>query len=174
MISSFDLILLGRAVLAIMLGFLVGWERKVSGSLARGRFVGLASLVSTVVTTLAVGLFPTLAGSFVPAVITGSGFLGAGLIINEGRGQVRGLATAAGLWAMIAVGVVIGIGHELLGIVLTLLIYLILAWDSWPLIARFRQRRAGQPAPQAASTPHVEAPSGRDLAPPDAAPDGDC
>lgn len=155
----FDLVLLGRVALAAGLGFLVGWERKVSGASARGQAVGLASMTGAAVTALAIGLFPTTADRLIAAVITGSGFLGAGVIIHGGSGQVRGLTTAAGLWAMMAVGVVVGVGHELLGVVLALLVYLILAYESWPLLTRFRRRHAGQPTAQAASQPHVETPS---------------
>lgn len=43
-------------------------------------------------------------------VISGIGFLGAGTIIITGRNQVRGLTTAAGLWASACVGLAIGIG----------------------------------------------------------------
>ncbi len=43
-------------------------------------------------------------------VISGIGFLGAGTIIITGRNQVRGLTTAAGLWASACIGLAIGIG----------------------------------------------------------------
>jgi putative Mg2+ transporter-C (MgtC) family protein len=43
-------------------------------------------------------------------VISGIGFLGAGTIIVTGRHQVKGLTTAAGLWAMACMGLAIGIG----------------------------------------------------------------
>lgn len=170
MISQFDLVMLGRVALAAGLGFLVGWERKVSGAAARGQAVGLACLVAAALTSLAVGLFPTTADRVVAAVITGSGFLGAGVIIHGSSGQVRGLTTAAGLWAMVAVGVVVGAGHELLGVVLALLVYLILAYDSWPLLTRLHQRRADQLGPQAASQPQVESPSDGAVGQPEPAP----
>lgn len=43
-------------------------------------------------------------------VISGIGFLGAGTIIVTGRHQVKGLTTAAGLWATACMGIAIGIG----------------------------------------------------------------
>lgn len=170
MISSFDLLLLARALLAASLGFLVGWERKYSGAPARGATVGLASFSAAVVTGLALGLFPTAADRVVAAVITGSGFLGAGVIIHAGSGQVRGMTTAAGMWAMVAVGVAVGAGHELLGLALTLVVYVTLAWNTWPVLTLRHQRRASQhAAPQGAEQtqqtaqteqpPYVEEPS---------------
>jgi putative Mg2+ transporter-C (MgtC) family protein len=170
MILPFDLLLLGRVALAAGLGFLVGWERKASGSPARGQAVGLTSLSAAALTSLALELFPTTAHQMIAAVITGSGFLGAGVIIHADRGQVHGLTTAAGLWAMVVVGVVVGAGHELLGVVLALLVYLILAWDSWPLVSRLRQHRGGQPAAQADSQPQVEAASDGAMGQPEPAP----
>lgn len=155
----FDLVLLGRVALAAMLGFLVGWERKVSGAGVRGQTVGLASLTGAAVTALALELFPTTADRLIAAVITGSGFLGAGVIIHGGSGQVRGLTTAAALWAMMAVGVVVGAGHELLGVVLAGLVYVILAVGNWPVLTVRRERQAEQEAARAASRSHGETPS---------------
>ena len=43
-------------------------------------------------------------------VVSGIGFLGAGTIVVTKRNQIRGLTTAAGLWAAAAVGLAIGIG----------------------------------------------------------------
>jgi uncharacterized membrane protein YhiD involved in acid resistance len=57
---------------------------------------------------------------------------------------VRGLTTAAGLWAMTAVAIAIGAGFIVLGLLLSLCVYLVIAWDDWPLITRLRQRRAKQ------------------------------
>lgn len=55
-------------------------------------------------------------------VISGIGFLGAGTIIVTGRNKVRGLTTAAGLWAVACVGLAIGVGFysgALIGCILT-------------------------------------------------------
>lgn len=54
-------------------------------------------------------------------VISGIGFLGVGTIIIIGRGQVKGLTTAAGLWNCAAVGIALGAGFFLGGILCTLL-----------------------------------------------------
>lgn len=164
MMSPFDLVVLGRAVLAAFLGMLVGWERKVSGASVGGLTVGLACFAAAVITAMAIGLFPTTADRIMAAVITGSGFLGAGIIIHAGSGPVRGLTTAASLWAMMAVGVVVGAGHELLGVVLALVIYVLLALNNWPILTVWLRRwrnRTSQPVSQPDSTPHDEAPSGR-------------
>lgn len=60
-------------------------------------------------------------------VVTGVGFLGAGAIL-KGNGSVRGLTTAASLWVVAAVGVVVGAGEYALGVTATLILILSL----WP------------------------------------------
>jgi uncharacterized membrane protein YhiD involved in acid resistance len=50
------------------------------------------------------------------------------------------------MWAMTGIGVAIGSGHELLGILLAALIYLVAAWGDWPLLAGLR-RGSRRPAP---------------------------
>jgi putative Mg2+ transporter-C (MgtC) family protein len=60
-------------------------------------------------------------------VISGIGFLGAGTIIFLRREIVRGLTTAAGLWAVAAIGLAIGSGLYIPGVVATAIVLLILA-----------------------------------------------
>jgi hypothetical protein len=57
---------------------------------------------------------------------------------------------------MTAVAIAIGAGYLILGILLTLLVYVVIAWDDWPLITRLRQRRAPQKTRDAASQQQAE------------------
>lgn len=59
-------------------------------------------------------------------VISGIGFLGAGSIVVSKNSRIRGLTTAAGLWASACIGLTIGIGFYELGIVATFAVYLIM------------------------------------------------
>jgi len=59
-------------------------------------------------------------------VISGIGFLGAGIIIITSRNRIKGLTTAAALWASAAMGLSIGAGYYTLSIVAFVLIYIIL------------------------------------------------
>ena len=67
-------------------------------------------------------------------VVSGIGFLGAGTIVVTRRNQIKGLTTAAGLWAAAAVGLAIGVGLYEAGILSGLVIFLVLSlvhrWDS--------------------------------------------
>jgi putative Mg2+ transporter-C (MgtC) family protein len=142
MLSEAELIILGRAALAAALGLVIGWERKVMGSSVGGRTIGLAALTAATLTALGLEIFATGTDRIVQGIVTGIGFLGAGVIIHGASGEVRGLTTAASMWAMTAVGVAVGSGHELLGILLAALVYTIMAWGQWPVLVQLRQRRA--------------------------------
>ena len=74
-------------------------------------------------------------------VITGVGFLGAGTIILTGRNRIRGLTTAAGLWASACIGLAVGIGFYAGAAIGTILIYVSL--ELLPHIEAAIYRRAG-------------------------------
>ncbi len=66
-------------------------------------------------------------GRIAAQVITGIGFLGAGAII-QGKGSVRGLTTAAGIWMVAAIGLAVGVGLYAVATVATGLIIVILLY----------------------------------------------
>ena len=139
--SESDLIILGRAALAALLGLLIGWERQVTGSAIKARTIGLAALTAASLTALGQEVFATGTDRIVQGIVTGIGFLGAGVIIHGASGEVRGLTTAASMWAMTGIGVAVGAGHAMLGILLGLLVYVIIAVGEWPLLSLLRRRR---------------------------------
>lgn len=150
MLTEADLVVLGRAALAAVLGLLIGWERRATGSGIKARTIGLAALTAAALTALGHEVFATGTDRIVQGIVTGIGFLGAGVILRGDRGEVRGLTTAATMWAMTVIGVAIGSGHELLGILLAVLVYLIIAWGEWPVLARVPRRADGRAAARAA------------------------
>ena len=139
--SRIDLIIVGRAALAALLGLLIGWERQVAGSEIKARTIALAALTTASLTALGHEIFAAGADRIVQGIVTGIGFLGAGVIIHGTSGEVRGLTTAASMWAMTGVGVAIGSGHAMLGMLLGLLVYIIIAVGEWPLLMLLRRRR---------------------------------
>ncbi len=105
-----------RLLLATMLGGIIGMERGRRGRAAGMRTHILVCLGASL--SALVGLYTTeiLNFSMDPLrvgaqVISGIGFLGAGMILVRGHSQVMGLTTAAGLWATAAIGLAIGIGY---------------------------------------------------------------
>ena len=88
-------------------------------------------------------------------VVTGIGFLGAGMILKREGVRIEGLTTAAGLWAVGSIGLAIGAGLYLLGTVTAALVGLILAAESIlrldERLVRRRAERKGGAAHQAGS-----------------------
>src|SRR5262249_29687759 len=128
-----QVVLIARACLAAALGFLIGWERHIHGSPAGDRTYALVAVGAAAFTTVGVTNFPATTEKLIAGIVTGVGFLGAGVIFRD-RGSVYGLTSAAGLWGTAAVGVVVGVGEAVAGIVLTGLVLLLLIWDRVPLI----------------------------------------
>jgi putative Mg2+ transporter-C (MgtC) family protein len=148
MLSEADLIILGRAALAVALGYIIGWERQMAGSSLRARTIALAALTAASLTALGHEIFETGTDRIVQGIVTGIGFLGAGVILHGASGEVRGLTTAASMWAMTAIGVAVGSGHEVLGILLAGLVYLVIAFGEWPVLEGLRRRPSRRTAGQ--------------------------
>jgi putative Mg2+ transporter-C (MgtC) family protein len=108
---------------ALLLGLLVGYERSYRGRAAGMRTYGLVCMGSAALTVIAgypndwyggqvivgMGADPT---RIVQGIVTGIGFLGAGVIMKEGF-NISGLTTAASIWATSVIGVLVGVGFYL-------------------------------------------------------------
>lgn len=110
-----DTSILLRLLLAILLGGIIGFERGRAGRPAGLRTHILVCLGSAMAIMTNQFIYQEFGGVGDPTrmasqVISGIGFLGAGTIIVTGRHQVKGLTTAAGLWATACMGLAIGIG----------------------------------------------------------------
>lgn len=122
--------LVGRLILAAFLGFLVGLERELAGQPAGKRTHALASLGSATFALISMTAFPGSDPARVAAgVVTGLGFLGAGMILKEPGREVHGLTTAAGIWAVGGIGLAIGAGSYLLGVTSAILVGILLALE---------------------------------------------
>lgn len=117
-----------RLILAALLGGLLGYEREAKGKAAGVRTHMLVCLGSSVFVMLLEldGAGHDAMSRVIQGVVTGIGFLCAGTILKGVNiADVKGLTTAAGLWATAAIGVAVGLGHEataVLGTVMALLI----------------------------------------------------
>lgn len=123
--------LLGRLLLALVLGSLIGWERERAQKPAGLRTNILICIGATLIADLSVRVAATSAGTndagrIAAQIISGVGFLGAGTII-QGRGSVTGLTTAATLWVVAAIGMAIGLGAttEAIGTTVLVLVALV-------------------------------------------------
>ncbi len=117
-----------RLAVAALLGALVGWERERAQRPAGLRTYMLVAFGSALFTVLSVTAFGPGAdpGRLAANIAVGIGFLGAGTIFREGE-VVRGLTTAAGLWAVAAIGMAAGLGQYLLATISAVIVLIILA-----------------------------------------------
>ena len=118
-----------RLVLAIFLGGLLGYEREVKGKAAGVRTHMLVCLGASVFVMLLEldGADHDAMSRVIQGVVAGIGFLCAGTILKgDNIADVKGLTTAAGLWATAAIGVAVGLGHEATAVLGTLMALLIL------------------------------------------------
>jgi putative Mg2+ transporter-C (MgtC) family protein len=112
---------------AFLCGAAVGLERQVRGKVAGMR--------TSILITLGTSFFVTLGAAMVPPnidptrvlgqVVTGIGFLGAGVILARGD-RIVGVTTAAVIWVLASIGSLIGAGHLQAAMVTTLLTLLVL------------------------------------------------
>ena len=119
------------AMLAAVLGSLIGWERDRAGKTAGPRTMALVGSASAAI--VAIGAVLDVQAQFgdptraLHAIITGIGFLGAGLIFTDKHSTgIQGVTTAATVFSTAAVGVAVGLGFQIVGAGLTLIILIIL------------------------------------------------
>jgi putative Mg2+ transporter-C (MgtC) family protein len=115
-----DLVIIGRVVGALAVGAMIGFERSFHGRPAGFRTHSLVCIASSIlmIVTVYQNQWMTLVGHdairtdptrMAQGIMTGIGFLGAGVIFKEGL-TVRGLTTAASIWVTAAIGILVGIG----------------------------------------------------------------
>jgi len=131
--GSVELDIVVKLLLAALAGGLVGLEREKHGRPAGLRTNLLVAVGSCVMVIISEAYYIKYAGynaesalRIDPArvaaqIVTGIGFLGAGVILKEGA-TVRGLTTAAGLWAVSGLGMAFGMGFYSLGGIATILV----------------------------------------------------
>ncbi len=112
--------LLGRLLLSVLLGGVLGWERQMGQHPAGLRthvLVALGAAAYTLAGTYGVSGQGTVqdAGRIAAQIVTGIGFLGAGTIWRSGSDRViYGLTTAASIWVAASIGMLVGFGQYVL------------------------------------------------------------
>lgn len=123
--------LIVRFLFAIVCGGIIGVERgkkRQAAGLRTHLLVCIGAVCIMIVNQyISVYIDPTADMSRMGAqVVSGIGFLGAGTIIITGKRQIKGLTTAAGLWASAAMGLAIGVGYYECAIIMCILLYIVL------------------------------------------------
>jgi len=119
-------LLIEKVILSALLGALIGYERERAAKPAGLRTHILLSMGATLFTILSYEAFPGSDPARIAAnIITGIGFIGAGVIIQQER-KVVGVTTAASLWITTAIGMAVGTGYYFLSIVASLISFIVL------------------------------------------------
>ena len=119
-------------VVAIICGGLIGLERGLrhkSAGLRDNILICLGAvlymIISEIVSLKATAGTPSDPGRMAAHVVTGIGFISAGVIVLRGK-DISGLTTAATIWVVAAIGLTIGAGYPLLGMLVTVVVLLTL------------------------------------------------
>ena len=145
-----------RLVVALLLGSVIGWERELQHMPAGFRTHALVSLGAAIFTVISAYAF-TADGAdptrIAAQIVSGVGFLGGGAILRNG-GTVRGLTTAASLWAVAGVGMASGAGLFVVAGVGAVLI--IVALEVFQRLERVAKRRLNIAPPRPAATEQAD------------------
>ncbi len=99
--------LLPEIVLSIVLGFIIGFERKIRSKEAGIRTHTIVCFGAAFMTVVSRNIGGGDPGRIAAQIVTGIGFLGAGMIVYR-QHEVKGLTTAAGVWATAGIGMACG------------------------------------------------------------------
>lgn len=126
MLSGYQILV--RLLLATVLSGLIGFERESRGRAAGLRTHILVCIGSALAMLTSIYMFDIYRGvatvdptRIAAQVITGVGFLGAGTILRSGA-TVKGLTTAASLWAVAGIGLAVGCGFYSAAVISTILV----------------------------------------------------
>lgn len=130
-----------RSVLAVIVGIIIGSERARHGRAAGMRthiLVALGAALTSLVSVYAIEVleYHTDVFRLSAQVISGVGFLGAGMIVLKSNNMITGLTTAAGVWTTSVIGIAIGCGFYYGTIIITAL-YMI----AMTVLSRFEKRK---------------------------------
>lgn len=130
-INWFEVELIARIILSIILSVIIGFEREITHKPAGLRtymFIGMGSCLFTIASLY---FFPTKfiesidVARIAAGIVTGTAFIGAGSIIAR-KGDIKGVTTAASMWVVSGIGLMVGLSSYLIPITTTIIAFTIL------------------------------------------------
>jgi len=112
------------------LSYALGFERQLRGAVAGNRTFAMVGTASAAVTAVAHVSSP----QAIAGVITGIGFIGAGVVFRGASGFVHGVTTAATLFTAAALGIVVGYGYLFVGLLMTIALLIVLEVPHIPVL----------------------------------------
>jgi len=132
-----EIILLPRLVLSVVLGVLIGIDREIHGMEAGIRTYAAVCLGATLITIINSHIEVADQTRIVANIVSGIGFLGAGIIFRDSsKNFISGLTTAATVWATAGVGIAVGYGMYLISTTSTILVVLLLISHHLPFLKK--------------------------------------
>jgi len=124
-------------LVAFALSFAIGFEREIRGAPAGDRTFALVGTGAAAITAVTFTSSP----QAIAGVVTGIGFIGAGLVFRGQQGMLKGMTSAATIFAVAAIGIVAGYGHLLLASGVAALVLVDLELRQIPIIKYLDARR---------------------------------
>lgn len=141
--------LIARVAVGVGLSFAIGFEREVRGASAGDRTFSIVGISAAAVSAAVVSIAP----NAIAGLLTGVGFIGGGLVFRSGQGTVRGITTAAAIFACTSVGIVAGTGRLLVALFTAGLVVVLLELPHVPLLSRLDGHRYRRPDRPEGSSP---------------------
>jgi putative Mg2+ transporter-C (MgtC) family protein len=142
-----------RLLASVLIGAVIGLDRNLHGKPTGIKTLGLVALGASLLTMASMDFSfshkqydASAVSRVIQGIITGIGFLGAGVILHDkSGGRVRGLTTAASIWITSALGIVCGMGSWQIAAA-ALAMVLLLFFVGGPLERRLHQRWLDKPS----------------------------
>lgn len=138
-----ELIILIKLVVSFLLGAFIGLDRERHGRDAGIRTYGAVCVGATLFTAVTMHLAddPTAASRVIANIVTGIGFLGAGIIYRNGTsGTSQGLTTAATVWCTSAVGVAVALNMFIIAAASATFLYFLLSLHHQKWYMRWKEK----------------------------------
>lgn len=139
----FELVIVIKLIASFLLGAFIGLDREKHGHDAGIRTYAAVCIGATLFTAIAAHLVSDVAAAsrVIANIVTGVGFLGAGIIYrNSSAGTSHGLTTAATVWCTAAVGVAIGLNMFIISIVGAIALYFLLSLHHQKWYIKWKQK----------------------------------
>lgn len=131
-------------LISLVLGAIIGLDRELHGREAGIRTYAAVTVGAALFTSVAAHIVndPSAASRIVANIVTGVGFLGAGIIYQDGHGSSRGLTTAATVWCASAVGIAVGLNMFVIAFAATAILYGLLSLHHQQFYIKWKQKLA--------------------------------
>ncbi len=137
-----ELILSAKLLLSIILGAIVGYERERDGKDAGLRTYASIALGACIFMIIASHLTKdnSAIARVMTGVVTGIGFIGAGIIFKDAENKPKGLTTAATIWCTASIGIAVGLNMFIIAVVATILLFFILEVSHYKWYRKWKEK----------------------------------